>query len=100
MYLYRLPFYYLTFVYNLYLYLNSSYIYDICLATVATMVESISNIEKVYITPEKPASVEPWLAQNVGHHYNKFLKLIQVLSSPWVGETPSFFSPAVQHAGL
>ena len=28
---------------------------------------------------------EPWLARNVGHHHNKFLKLIQVLSSPWVG---------------
>ena len=38
---------------------------------------------------------EPWLARNIGHHYNKFLKLIQVLSSPWVGETPSFFTTIV-----
>ena len=41
-------------------------------------------------TPSVRPGAEPWLAQNVGHCYNKSLNPILAMSSPWLGETLLF----------
>ena len=34
---------------------------------------------------------EPWLSRNFGYYFNKSVEYIQVVPSPWIGETPLLF---------